>query len=73
VSRGIVVACAFCGNPVDTGKPGTFLEVSGWTETREGGGAHAITMRRDLGRAAHATCIEVAKRGGEQLRFGGLR
>ena len=64
--------CAFCGLDVDDAKPGSFIEVTGWAEVRAGGGAHAIAMRRNLGRAAHGQCIEIQKRGGEQLGLGAV-
>jgi len=65
VSRtALTVPCRFCGRPVDTGHPGAYLHVEGWAPVRDAGGANTIALRKDLGGAAHGSCIDTARNGG---------
>jgi hypothetical protein len=62
----VIVACAFCDQPVNTELPGALIEVSGWSRIRTEGGTNALRERKSLGRAAHDVCLDIATRGGEQ-------
>lgn len=55
-----VIACAFCGLPID--RPGTaYQKVEGWERHRRGGGTHALALRRPLQEYACEGCIAVEK------------
>lgn len=62
--------CDFCGGPVE-GRI-RFRKIEGWEETRGGGGANKIILRRTTGEVAHPTCVETRKAGRsvDQLGFG---
>jgi hypothetical protein len=48
--------CDVCGGRLNPAASGVYSLVLGWVEGRTGGGAHAVTDRRDLGRWRHKTC-----------------
>jgi hypothetical protein len=54
-----MIDCAHCGLPVSTDHSDRhFREVQGWEQVREGGGANAIAMRKELGPWIHHWCME---------------
>ena len=67
----IEILCDICGLPVAAGSP-NYRKITGWEQVRKGGGANAITMRREVGVWAHYTCIDIAKSGlvGQERMFG---
>lgn len=56
-----IVPCDECREPIRVGAPGTFREVVGWVQFREGGGAHAIALERPTGRYVHRLCMELRR------------
>ena len=48
--------CEVCNERIDPQRPGVFILVLGWVESRSGGGAHGVSDRRDLGRYRHKSC-----------------
>lgn len=58
-----MIACSFCGQRVDVTATGVFIKVEGWVQTRDGGGAHGVTFRRELGEYAHEACVKLHRMG----------
>lgn len=48
--------CELCGQPINPTAIDTLCLVLGWVVNRSGGGAHAVSDRRDLGRYRHGPC-----------------
>jgi hypothetical protein len=48
--------CERCNERIRPDDLGVMCLVMGWVENRTGGGAHAVSERRDLGRYRHTTC-----------------
>lgn len=48
--------CEVCGQPIDPQRTDVFSLTIGWVQNRTGGGAHAISGRKDLGRYRHVYC-----------------
>lgn len=59
-----LLTCYFCPLPVNPEQAGTFKLITGWVETRRGGGAHAIRMGSPPQAFAHKHCINSAMRRG---------
>lgn len=60
-----VIACAFCGRPID--RPTTaYQKVEGWDRHRRAGGTNALTLRRPLPEYACEGCIAIQKAGAGQ-------
>ena len=57
------LTCKDCDQPINPNLNGTWKQVTGWVETRSGGGAHAVSMPS----APHAwmckTCMMIRKSG----------
>lgn len=53
--------CIDCGDDVKLGAAGTYREVKGWERLRQGGGANAITLRKETGALMCAVCGERRK------------
>lgn len=56
-------ACEFCGVECTGARNGDFRQVTGWVETRAGGGAHGVTLPEPSGRVACAGCMALLRRG----------
>lgn len=48
--------CELCKAPLRPDEPGVLSLIIGFVKAREGGGAHGVTERRDLGVYRHSTC-----------------
>jgi hypothetical protein len=47
---------------VDSEALGVFRKVEGWVQTRQQGGAHGVTFRKELGEYAHEVCIQLQRK-----------
>jgi hypothetical protein len=56
-------ACEFCGQPCTGGRIGDWRQVTGWVQTRSGGGAHGIHDPQPTGRSACESCMGLVRRG----------
>lgn len=64
-----MIYCDVCGRTVTPRAP-NYRQITGWEQVRKGGGANAITLRKEIGIWAHHGCIDVRKAGLEgQERF----
>lgn len=50
--------CALCGESF-TRTDAVCREVQGWERLRDQGGANSIARRKETGRLAHKTCVEI--------------
>lgn len=64
----MIIVCVFCKEEVSTSPTsGNYRQIVGWEQVRRGGGAHGVTLRREVGRWAHRGCLDAYGRGyGEQ-------
>lgn len=56
-------ACEFCGTGVIVSRTGTWRQVTGWVQNRDGGGAHGVTQPVPTGRFACDGCMALVRRG----------
>lgn len=56
-------ACEFCGERCTGAAPGDWRQVVGWVQTRQGGGAHAVSQSEPTGRSACESCMALVRRG----------
>lgn len=62
--------CDLCGEDVRE-YVGSYFEVNGWEQVREGGGANKIAKRKRTGKVAHKNCME-AELDGRSVNQGNL-
>lgn len=56
-------ACEWCGVRVFPSRTGTWKQVTGWVQNREGGGAHGVTRSEPTGRYGCEGCVALVRRG----------
>jgi hypothetical protein len=66
--------CEFCGDPIDTRRPGVYSMQQGWMKNRTQGGGNALALRETVRPAQYACgfCIEERQhhRAGQLHLFG---
>ena len=58
--------CPFCQQPCPTRGHDIYIEQSGWSRLREGGGSNQLSLRKQTGRSAHGVCVRRAVMGVSQ-------
>jgi hypothetical protein len=58
----MTVTCVYCTQELDPYAYGIFRKVEGWVQTREQGGAHGVTFRKELGEYAHEMCVALQRK-----------
>lgn len=67
------ITCPFCYREVrDIRAKGVFVEQTGWSVIREGGGANQLSLRKETGRYAHENCVRLAVKGIDPANQGSL-
>lgn len=56
------VPCSLCGEEVNSDAYGIFRKVEGWVQTRQQGGAHGVTFRKELHEYAHEVCVSMQRK-----------
>jgi DNA-directed RNA polymerase subunit RPC12/RpoP len=55
--------CLYCGREVRPDRNGTWREITGWVQMRQGGGANGVSAQEATGRYACQNCMELVRRG----------
>lgn len=54
--------CSYCQQTLDPFAYGVFRKVEGWVQTRQQGGAHGVTFRKELHEYAHEVCVSMQRK-----------